>query len=63
MLLGSDFLLQERQFNSVRIDHVRGFIRNDLANDQNRGYDQALVPRSCLVLPKTPIVGPSVETW
>ena len=41
-LLRSFFLLQERQFISVHVDHVPGF-RNDLADSLSRGYDPSLL--------------------
>ena len=41
-LLRSFFLLQERQYISVHIDHVPGF-RNDLADGLSRGYDPQLL--------------------
>ena len=41
-LLRSFFLLQERQYTSVHIDHVPGF-KNDLADGLSRGYDAQLL--------------------
>ncbi|CAE7223676.1 unnamed protein product [Symbiodinium natans] len=41
-LLRSFFLLQERQFISVHIDHVPGF-KNDLADALSRAYDPTLI--------------------
>ena len=43
------FLLQERQFISVHIDHIPQF-RNDLADGLGRGYDMTQV---CLAFPST----------
>ena len=41
-LLRSFFLLQERQYISVHIDHVPGF-KNDLADALSRAYDPTLI--------------------